>query len=233
VVRYNNTGSERRQRRARNSLTKAEIVAAARSILETAGTDGLTMRAVADRLGAAPMALYTHVSSKEEVLDSALDGLLGQLLVGEHALADDPTRPWTDVIVGFAERHLALLTNNPWAISGLLARPAPGASATAVGEVYLATALRGGVSSRTAVEAFTGVLALIYGAAGFLTGGASGVGAQSRAEVEEQITDTPRGVFPATEAVAPELAQFGSPAHLHGILTALVKGLQAADAPRP
>lgn len=224
VVRYDNAEPIKRPRRARNSLTKAEIVEAARGILETSGAEALTMRAVAQRLGAAPMALYTHVASKEEVQDAALDGLLAQL-----DLVDDPDRPWTEVVVGYAERHLALLATNPWAVPILLARPVPGPAATAIGEVYLATALRGGASARTAVEAFTGVLAVIYGAAGFLTGAGADPEAQPRADVEERIVDTPRGMFPATEAVASELAAFGSPAQVHDILTALVEGLRRRD----
>lgn len=229
VVRYDNAepagDPAPRRRRARNSLTKPEIVAAARGILESGGAAALTMRAVAERLGAAPMALYTHVASKEEVLDAALDGMLAEL-----DLVDDPTRPWTEVITGYAERHLALLAANPWAIPVLLARPVPGPAATALGEVYLATALRGGASARTAVEAFTGVLAVIYGAAGFLSAAGGAPDAQSRERVEELIVDTPRGLFPATEAVAPELARFGSPEQVHGILSALLQGLRQRDA---
>jgi AcrR family transcriptional regulator len=217
----------------RNSLTRAEIADAARGILSSEGAGALTMRAVAQLLGAAPMALYTHVASKEQLLDEVLDAVLSELLRGEDRLVDDPGRPWTEVVVGFGERHLALLTANPWAVPVLLARPAPGAAATAVGELYLATALRGGASARTAVEAFTGVLAVIYGAAGLLNSAAAATDAQSRAQVERQIVDTPPGMFPATEAVAPELARFGSPDQVHDVLTALVEGLQAADAPRP
>ena len=191
------------------------------------------MRAVADRLGAAPMGLYTHVASKEQLLDAALDDLLGELLHGDDQLRDDPNTEWTAVVVGFAERHLGLLVRNPWAVRVLLSRPVPGPAATAVGERYLAVALRGGASARTAVEAFTGVLAVVYGAAGFLSSGGGAAGAQSRDRIEELIVDTPPGMFPATEAVAAELARFGSPDQVHGILTALVEGLRAGDAPRP
>jgi AcrR family transcriptional regulator len=216
--------SAARRRRARNSLTRAEIVGAARAILSADGVRACTVRAVAERLGAAPMAIYTHVASKEEMLDAALDGLLSEL-----DLVDEPARGWTEVVVGYAERHLMLLATNPWAVPVLLARPVPGPAATAIGEVYLATALRGGASPRTAVEAFTGVLAIIYGAAGFLTGAGADPAAQSRDDVEGLIAETPRGMFPATEAVAAELAAFGSPRQVHDILTALVDGLRARD----
>ena len=217
----------------RNSLTRAEIVDAARDILSSGGAEALTMRALAERLGAAPMGLYTHVASKEQLLDAALDDLLGDLLHGDLQLLDEPNTLWTAVVVGFAERHLGLLVRNPWAVRVLLSRPVPGPAATAVGERYLAVALRGGASARTAVEAFTGVLAVVYGAAGFLSSGGGAHDAQSREQVEELIVETPSGMFPATEAVAGELSRFGSPEQVHDILTALVEGLRAGDAARP
>lgn len=217
-----------RRRRARNSLTRAEIVGAARSILASDGVRSFTIRTVAERLGAAPMAIYTHVASKEALLDAALDSMLSEL-----RLVDDPEREWDEVVVSYAERHLGLLIANPWALPVLLGRPVPGPAATAIGEVYLATALRGGASARLAVTAFTGVLAFIYGAAGFLTGGGDDPAAQSRAEVEDLIVETPRGLFPATEAVAHELARFGSPEQVHLALTALVSGLRRQDGSPP
>ena len=45
----------------------AQIVEAARDLLETAGPDGLTMRALAARLGIRAPSLYKHVESKEDL----------------------------------------------------------------------------------------------------------------------------------------------------------------------
>lgn len=45
----------------------AQIVEAARVLLETAGPDGLTMRALAARLGIRAPSLYKHVESKEDL----------------------------------------------------------------------------------------------------------------------------------------------------------------------
>lgn len=204
-----------RKRRARNSLTRPEIVAAAREVLRDGGINAFTIRAVADRLGASAMSLYNHVESKEEVLDSALDGLLLEL-----QLADDPSRPATDVLVEFAERHLAHLRANRWAIPALFRRPDPGLGATLVGEAYLATALRGGADPQTAVDVFTALVGLVYGAAGFL--GSEGESQQSREEIAAMIAQAP---FPATAAVAVPLAAYGDDEQIHRILIAAVAGL--------
>jgi TetR/AcrR family transcriptional regulator, tetracycline repressor protein len=48
----------------RGALTKAAIVQAALDLLDEAGTDGLTLRALASRLGVQAPALYWHVASK-------------------------------------------------------------------------------------------------------------------------------------------------------------------------
>jgi AcrR family transcriptional regulator len=50
---------------------KAEIVAAARDLLETGGPEAVTMRAIAERLGIQAPSLYKHFADKE-ALEAAL-----------------------------------------------------------------------------------------------------------------------------------------------------------------
>jgi len=216
-----------RTRRPRNSLTKPEIIAAARDVLRDSGATGFTIRAVADRLGASAMSLYNHVTSKEELLDAALDDVLLGL-----GLADDSARPATEVIAEFARAHLALLRAHPWAVSALLNRPLPGPGATAVGEQYFAAALRGGATPLQAVQVFTGVVAVVYGAAGFLVEPAPASGGQLRSEVDERMLASLSAAFPATATVMPDLMKYGSDEQVHAILRALIDGLMPADPAR-
>ena len=220
------TSESARPRRRRNSLTTAEITAAARQVLIANGLEGFTMRAVAARLGAGPMALYTHVASKEELLDLVLDGLLGEL-----AGPDDPTRPWDEVVVEAALRLLDHLRAHPWAVPALFSRPDPGRGATAAGELYLAAALRGGLNAAESVLLFTGLLALVYGAAGFLSSSA-GPAAQDRAAVAAVIREASADTFPATAAVAEELVDYGSDAQVRAIVEAYVRGVGRGVHPR-
>jgi len=220
-------GSEpSRPRRRRNSLSVSEITDAARELLIERGLDGLTMRSVAGRLGAGPMALYTHVASKEQLLDLVLDGLLAEI-----AGADDPDRPWDEVVVEAALRLLDHLRAHPWAVPALFSRPDPGRGATAAGELYLAAALRGGLSAHEAVELFTGLLALVYGAAGFLAPMVRPA-AQDRAAVAAVIREASASTFPATAAVADELVDYGSDAQLRAIVVAFVRGVGRGVHPR-
>lgn len=75
------------------SPRRAQIVAAAREILETEGPDALTMRTVAGRLGMRAPSLYKHVVDKEELeallIAEALRGMGEEL---RAATADLPPR---------------------------------------------------------------------------------------------------------------------------------------------
>jgi AcrR family transcriptional regulator len=222
----NTSPASPRPRRRRNSLTSGEITAVARQVLIDGGLEGFTMRAVATRLGAGPMALYTHVGSKEELLDLVLDGLLGEL-----DASDDPSRPWDQVVVDAALRLLDHLRRHPWAVPALFSRPDPGRGATAAGELYLSAALRGGLTAAESVQLFTGLLALVYGAAGFLFSSA-GPGGQDRAAVAVAIREASADTFPATAAVADELVDYGSDTQLRAIVESYVRGVGRGVHPR-
>jgi TetR/AcrR family transcriptional regulator, tetracycline repressor protein len=110
--------------RPRATLTRDAIVAVAVDLLDEAGPDALTMRAVATRLGSGVMSLYRHVTDREELLD----------LVLAVMAADVPMTPATgdwrqdlaniarDVRAGVLRRpHLTvLLTSRAGAAAGTL-----------------------------------------------------------------------------------------------------------------
>ena len=62
--------------RSDEPLSLDRIVAAAVDLLDAQGVGGLTMRKLAEHLGAGAMSLYWHVGNKEEVFDLALDAVL-------------------------------------------------------------------------------------------------------------------------------------------------------------
>lgn len=72
---------------------RSEIIEVARNILETAGPEGLTMRAIAERIGIRAPSLYKHIGSKAE-LETALiaSGLEDTAEAFEAAIieTDDP-----------------------------------------------------------------------------------------------------------------------------------------------
>jgi len=72
----------------RAGLTSDAVLAAASDLVNARGLDGLTMRALADSLGVAPNALYSHVASKTALIDALLDATLADVDVPRPGIAD-------------------------------------------------------------------------------------------------------------------------------------------------
>jgi AcrR family transcriptional regulator len=96
-----------------------EIVAAARALLEEAGPDGLTLRALAARLGIRAPSLYNHFPDKAS-LETVLiaSGLFELALTLEAAMreAPDPIEAVAFAYRGYARRHpylYRLMTDRP------------------------------------------------------------------------------------------------------------------------
>jgi AcrR family transcriptional regulator len=80
--------------RSRASHSLESVLAGAVEILDESGVQGLTIRALAARLGGGVASVYWYVSSREELLDLAADSVLGGVLeavagVGEGDPIDD------------------------------------------------------------------------------------------------------------------------------------------------
>src|ERR687888_2227530 len=68
-----------RERPARTPLTREAIVDAALRVLAREGADGLSMRRVAEELGAGPASLYWHVASKDELINLLIDRVTSEI----------------------------------------------------------------------------------------------------------------------------------------------------------
>lgn len=114
---------------------REEILDAAVAIADERGLDAVSMRALAERVGVTPMALYRHVSDKAALLD----GIVGRLLAGLLPAQDVDGRPWVERLRTFALAARDLTRQHPWAASLLFSRPAVTPDAVrAVDAVYLA-----------------------------------------------------------------------------------------------
>ncbi len=70
----------------RTKVSGDEVVNAALQVVDEAGLDGLTIRAVAAVAGMSPMSLYVHFASKEQLLDHMARELSRRLYdAGEHS----------------------------------------------------------------------------------------------------------------------------------------------------
>ncbi|MFE1291362.1 TetR/AcrR family transcriptional regulator [Streptomyces sp. NPDC058751] len=99
---------------------REEILDAALAIADEHGVDAVSMRALADRVGVTPMALYRHVKDKAALLDGMVGRLLAALLPPEPA--EDHT--WQERLDALAHACRKVTQQHPWAAHLLFSRPA-------------------------------------------------------------------------------------------------------------
>jgi AcrR family transcriptional regulator len=206
--------SSARTRRPRGSLSPELILDAAEAVAAE-GFDALSMRAVAARLGAVPMALYNHFADKDELVDALLDRVL------QRFAPPDLTGDWIEDLRAFARAHRRLLVTHPWAVSPLFSRPNPGLGAVRIGELALAILERGGLTGERAVAAFSGMIAINYGWSSFTVTRDPGVAAM--------LAALPREAFPLIVGVAGAMGAYGSDEHYDFVLDRFLTGLRALE----
>ncbi|WP_406267184.1 TetR/AcrR family transcriptional regulator C-terminal domain-containing protein [Nocardia sp. NBC_00881] len=94
------------------------VVAAAIAIADSAGIGALTMRAVATELGLTPMATYTYVPGKAELVDLMLDTVYAEMERG-----DLTGLSWRERVTLIAAENRAMLARHPWVAYLPTARP--------------------------------------------------------------------------------------------------------------
>jgi len=155
LVRQARSMTRRRRPGQRAGLDRTEVLAAAREIAEADGVAALTMRSLADRLGIAPNAIYSHFADKQALLDGVLDDLLGDIPIPDLART-----PWRAALVALMTASRRLVADHPPLIPLFLSRPGLGPNARRLGDASLALLARGGVTGAAADEALQ--ILLVY-----------------------------------------------------------------------
>src|ERR1700722_16141027 len=99
----------------RPSLSRQAIVEAAIAVLDESGMSGLSMRGVAQKLGAGVASLYGHVSGREELLELVFDDLVGQVPLP----TPDPDRWREQVTEMLGALRRVLMSHRDAALAGL------------------------------------------------------------------------------------------------------------------
>jgi AcrR family transcriptional regulator len=106
----------------RPSHTRAEIADAAVAIADAEGFDAVSMRRVAQKLGAGTMTLYHYVRNKDELITLMVDAVFGEVLVPEEDLSDD----WRAGMEQIAKRTREAFGRHRWTLDRLGdGRPGP------------------------------------------------------------------------------------------------------------
>jgi AcrR family transcriptional regulator len=140
-------------------LSATAIVQAAIAVADREGLAAVSMRRIGADLGYSGMSLYSHVSSKDELL-----GLMADHVLGEVPEVNDDA-PWESAIVEFFVGLHDVLLDHPGVAQAFTMQPTRGPNTQRHGQRALATLTAGGLPGPVAVEAFIALSCYTIGAA--------------------------------------------------------------------
>ena len=195
--------AEEAKGRKKGTLTKEQVVRAALLLINEAGPDGCSMRALGAKLGVSAMAVYGYVSSREALLNEACALFLSR--IDTRAV---PGELWEDTLLRTmhslrnacqAHPHVAQLLNDPLVGEGL--------------EPYMmrlrALFLAQGMPEEIAIQ-LVAITDSFF--AGFV------LRSKQRVEREQEKKDAPRGSSQG-DADAVQPASFAAVSRVPGLLT--------------
>ncbi|QBD80841.1 TetR family transcriptional regulator [Ktedonosporobacter rubrisoli] len=167
----------RAARKALPPLSQERIVQEAISLLDEQGFEGLSMRRLAERLGAGAASLYWYVATKEDLLELVMDVIL-QDISREEA----PSSDWRTELQRLAAGLRAIILRHPWSGQLLGAYPQLGPNALAFTEAVLRALDRAGLAGPLLDGALSAIFHYVIGCA--LTDAALQVSMQ-RSQIDE------------------------------------------------
>ncbi len=135
----------------RQTLTRDRVLDEAWELIRAEGTDGLSMRALSQRLGVVPMALYRHVQDKDDLLDGLLDRLTARV-----AIPGPRVGPRT-AVERLARAIRDQVADNPALVPALVLRPSLTPAAYVMGERALGAFTTLGLTVDDATRAWNAV----------------------------------------------------------------------------
>jgi AcrR family transcriptional regulator len=140
----------------RTPLTRERVLRAAVTLADREGLESLTMRKLADELGAGTMSLYHYVPNKEELLAGMIDIVFSEI--------DLPTTDvgWRTAMRRRATSTRAALNRHRWAV-GRMEGTHSGLANARVHEAVLGCLREAGFSIEATIQAMSVQDAYIYG----------------------------------------------------------------------
>jgi AcrR family transcriptional regulator len=205
-------------RAERKPLTRDAIVDAALALLEREGLQGLSMRRVAQELGAGAASLYWHVGDKEELLSLMLDRIVGEA----ETIEPDPEN-WQEQVKEMMRATRRLLLKRRDAAQISLGRVPAGPNSLPVMERTLAVLAAAHLPPRV-ISYAADMFALFVGGFAFEE---SMPQAGPPAALGEYFASLPPDRFPTLVALAGDLTEGGADERFEFAIELLVAGLEA------
>ena len=114
--------------RTTRRLTRDIVVHEALAVLDEGGYEALTIRRLAERLGVVPMAVYRHVSNKDDLTDALLDLAVSKVPLPEADI------DWRNGLRQLAHAIRDTILQHPGIITPLVTKPALGPSSLQLAE---------------------------------------------------------------------------------------------------
>jgi TetR/AcrR family transcriptional regulator, tetracycline repressor protein len=209
----------------RGFLSRELIIKEALALLDEHGPGALSMRRLADRLGVAPTALYTHVRGKADLIE----GLIDQVYAGLD-LEPDPAGDWTQQLTTLSQQIRDHLLAHPAVVPYALQQPGLGPHSLRLGEAIYRVLRPAGFSDQAVVGTVYALLTYILGFVALEV---------SRAGSDPQTSDEyvrrmwaffaalPPGEFPHTVHLAAQLARISTDDQFQFGVRTFIVGLNA------
>jgi TetR/AcrR family tetracycline transcriptional repressor len=228
-------GTTTTRTRPRGSLTREEIIEQALALLEEHGPGALSMRRLADRLGVAPNALYTHVRGKADLID----GLIDQVYAGLE-LHPNPGGDWTQQLTTLSQEIREHLLAHPAVVPYALQQPGLGPHSLRLGEAIYNVLRPAGFSDQAVVGTVYALVTYILGFVALEVPRAGSTPQTSDEFVRRMwafFAALPPGEFPHHVQLAPLLARISTDDQFQFGIRTFLAGLNAQQPelkrPRP
>ena len=138
-------------------LNRERVLRAAVALADEGGSESLTMRRLAQKLGVEAMSLYNHVANKGDMLDGMVDVVYSEIDLPAGG-AD-----WKSAIRRTALSAREVLSRHRWAINLIETRTSPGPANLRHHDSVIRTFREAGFSVEMAIHAFSALDSYVYG----------------------------------------------------------------------
>ena len=138
-------------------LSRDRILQAAIDVADREGLQALTMRRLGAELGVEAMAVYKHVSGKDDILDGMVELVVSLIETPGHGM------DWRDAMRRRARSARDVLTRHSWAIGLLDSRRSMGPNQLRYVDSILGSLRSAGFSIDDAAHAFSLLDSYVYG----------------------------------------------------------------------
>lgn len=132
---------------------------AAVALADEGGLAAITIRAVAARLGVAPMTLYGHVASSDELVDL----VVGATIAGAVAKPERPPCDGRGALLSFAHGLREMLLEHPAVLDAYRRRPVQDPTGVSVTAGVLSALVADGLDEDVALSVYATVYAFVIG----------------------------------------------------------------------